>query len=138
MKIAAKVGMPIEALLHRLPAAAQSAIHSSVNKALGQCLRIAVKVPATRLPAGNYKRSHSATTAITGAVGGFFGLPGLVVELPITTTLMLHSIVEIARSQGEDFEAPETSLACLEVFALSPQNPHETAKDSAYYATRTA
>ena len=138
MKIAAKVGMPIEALLHRLPAAAQSAIHSSVDKALGQCLRIAVKVPTTRLPAGNYKRSHSAATAITGAVGGFFGLPGLVVELPITTTVMLHSIVEIARTQGEDFSSPEAGLACLEVFALGPQHTSLGAEESAYYATRTA
>src|SRR6202034_3548105 len=111
-----------EALLHRLPAAAQSAIHSSVDKALGQCLRVAVKVPTSRLPAGHYKPSHSAATAITGAVGGFFGLPGLIVELPITTTVMLHSIVEIARSQGEDFSSQEAGLACLEVFALGPQH----------------
>ena len=52
MKIASKVGMPVEALLHRLPAPAQSAIHESVDKALGQCLRIAVKVHSSRLPAG--------------------------------------------------------------------------------------
>jgi hypothetical protein len=122
MKIASKVGMPVEALLRRLPAQAQSAIHGSVDKALGQCLRIAVKVHNSKLPAGEYKRSHRAATAITGAVGGFFGLPGLLVELPITTTVMLHSVVEIARSQGEDFSSPEAGLACLEVFALGPQN----------------
>src|ERR1700733_14973435 len=138
MKIASKVGMPVEALLRRLPAPAQSAIHGSVDKALGQCLRIAVKVHSSRLPAGEYKRSHSAATAITGAVGGFFGLPGLLVELPITTTVMLHSIVEIARSQGEDLLTPEAGLACLEVFALGPQNTHREARESAYYATRTA
>jgi hypothetical protein len=79
-----------------------------------------------------------AATAFTGAVGGFFGLPGLLVELPITTTVMLHSIVEIARSHGEDFSNPESSLACLEVFALGPQNTHREATESAYYATRTA
>jgi hypothetical protein len=138
MKIASKVGMPVEALLRRLPGPAQSAIHRSVDKALAQCLRIAVKVHTSRLPAGNYKRSHSAATAITGAVGGFFGLPGLLVELPITTTVMLHSIVEIARSQGEDFSRPEASLACLEVFALGPQNTPRGMDESAYYATRTA
>jgi EcsC protein family len=138
MKIASKVGMPVEALLRRLPAPAQSAIHRSVDKALGQCLRVAVKVRSSKLPAGNYKRSHSAAAAITGAVGGFFGLPGLLVELPITTTVMLHSIVEIARSQGEDFSSPEAGLACLEVFALGPQNTPRGADESAYYATRTA
>ena len=44
---------------------------------------------------------------------------------------MLRSIVEIARSQGEDFLNPESSLACLEVFALetrrSPSKLRKTA-----------
>ena len=120
MKIAAKLGMPVEALLRRLPAPAQSAVQMAVDKALEQSLRIAVKAPKAKSFAMAHKRSHTAAAALTGAVGGFFGLPGLLVELPITTTLMLHSIVEIARSQGEDFLNPESSLACLEVFALSP------------------
>ena len=138
MNIASKVGMPIEALLHRLPLPAQSAIQAAVNKALEQCLRIAVKAHPVKSSTAIYKRSHTAATAITGAVGGFFGLPGLLVELPVTTTVMLHSIVEIARSCGEDFSSPESRLACLEVFALGPLNTHPEAQESAYYATRAA
>ena len=138
MNIASKLGMPIEALLHRLPVPAQSAIQVAVNKALEQCLRIAVKAHPVKSSTAIYKRSHTAATAITGAIGGFFGLPGLLVELPVTTTVMLHSIVEIARSYGEDFLSPESGLACLEVFALGPQNTHPEAQESAYYATRAA
>src|SRR5271163_4718770 len=111
MKAAATLGMPVEALLRRLPGPAQSAIQLSVDKALAQCLRIAVKAHRAKSPAGIYKRSHTAAAAFTGAIGGFFGLPGLLVELPITTTVMLHSIVEIARAQGEEFLTPESSLA---------------------------
>lgn len=138
MNIASKVGMPIEALLHRLPVPAQSAIQVAVNKALEQCLRIAVRAHPVKSSTAIYKRSHTAATAVTGAIGGFFGLPGLLVELPVTTTVMLHSIVEIARSYGEDFSSPESGLACLEVFALGPQNTHPEAQESAYYATRAA
>ena len=138
MNIASKLGMPIEALLHRLPRPAQSAIQVAVNKALEQCLRIAVKAHPVKPSTAIYKRSHTAATAVTGAIGGFFGLPGLLVELPVTTTVMLHSIVEIARSHGEDFSSPESGLACLEVFALGPQNTHPEAQESAYYATRAA
>jgi hypothetical protein len=138
MKLASKAGMPIEALLHRLPVPAQSAIQATADKVLEQCLRIAVKAHKVKPSAVIYKRSHTAATAITGAVGGFFGLPGLLVELPVTTTVMLHSIVEIAHSQGEDFSSPESSLACLEVFALGPQDGDRRTKESAYYATRTA
>src|ERR1700675_2781405 len=81
MKIASKLGMPIEALLHRLPGPAQSAIQVTVDKALEQCLRIAVKAHPANSSAVSYKRSHTAAAAITGAIGGFFGLPGLLVEL---------------------------------------------------------
>jgi hypothetical protein len=138
MKVASKAGMPVEALLHRLPLRAQSAIQATVDKALDRCLRVAIKIHRANAPALIFKRSHTAAAAITGAVGGFFGLPGLLVELPITTTVMLHSIVEIARSQGEDLLSPESGLACLEVFALGPQHDHREAQESAYYATRTA
>jgi hypothetical protein len=137
MKVASKAGTPIEALLHRLPGRAQSAIQVTVDRALEQCLRAALKIHRENAPALIFKRSHTAAAAITGAVGGFFGLPGLLVELPITTTVMLHSIVEIARGQGEDLLDPESGLACLEVFALGPQNNHREAQESAYYATRT-
>jgi hypothetical protein len=40
--------------------------------------------------------------ATTGGVGGLFGLPALAIELPISTTIMLRSIADIARSEDED------------------------------------
>jgi hypothetical protein len=138
MKVASKAGLPIEALLHKLPPAAQSAIQVSVDKALGRCLQVAMKAHRTNGLAVTHNRAHTAVAAFTGAAGGFFGLPGLLVELPVTTTVMLHSIVEIARSQGEDMLDPESELACLEVFALGPRSDYHGVQESAYYATRTA
>jgi hypothetical protein len=138
MKVASTAGLPIEALLRRLPPVAQSAIHNSVDKALQRCLQIALKAHRAKAPSLPFKRAHTAAAAVTGAVGGFFGLPGLLVELPITTTVMLHSIAEIARSHGEDMQDPESGLACLEVFALGPQHDVREAQESAYYGTRTA
>lgn len=142
MKVAERLGMPVEAILRRLPKGAQDAVHSAVNRALEQCLRVALKAgprpgpfPRLILPR---KRTHTAAVAVSGAVGGFFGLPGLLVELPITTTVMLHSIVEIARSQGENLANPESALACLEVFALGPDRAPANALDSAYYVSRAA
>jgi hypothetical protein len=137
MTVAAKVGMPVEALLHMLPDRAQGSVAKAVNKTLEKCLDVALHLghaaPAT--PGSN--RAHTIATACAGAVGGFFGLPGLVVELPVTTTLMLHSIAEIARREGEDLSNPEGALACLQVFALGP-NASGEAIESAYYATRAA
>lgn len=138
MKVASKMGVPVEAVLHRLPVSAHSAIKVTVDKLLEQCLHLAVHAPGEKSQGAIHKRSHLAAAAFTGAVGGFFGLPGLVVELPVTTTVMLHSIVEIARNQGEDLRNPESGLACLEVLALGPHGIPREASESAYYATRAA
>src|SRR6201996_1272059 len=81
--LASKVGIPIEALLHVLPKKAQEQIGGAVEKALQQCLRVALTVGKTSTTSARSKLAHNAMTAVTGAVGGFFGLPGLAVELPI-------------------------------------------------------
>ena len=131
MKVASKIGMPIEALLRRLPAGAHDKIAAAVDHALRQCLRVAL-LGSSGTPR---KRAHTLATAATGAAGGFFGLPGLAIELPVTTTIMLHSIAQIAREHGEDLSQPEPALSCLEVLAFGGQGK---AADSAYYATRAA
>lgn len=138
MTIATKAGMPIEALLAMLPARAQKSIGGAVNKSLQQCLRVALTLGKASSASLRSKRTHTMSTAFTGAMGGFFGLPGLAVELPVTTTIMLHSIAEIARSQGEDLSSPEGALACLEVLALGPEGVRGQAMESAYYATRAS
>ena len=138
MTIAQKVGMPVESLLRMLPAGAQRSIGTAVNRALEQCLHAALHFNQTGKVTAFSNRRHTVATGLTGAVGGFFGLPGLVVELPLTTTLMLHSIAEIARCHGEDLTNPETALACLQVLALGPEGATNGALESAYYATRAA
>jgi hypothetical protein len=138
MTLAQKVGMPVEALLRFLPGNAQHAIGGAVNKALERCLQVALASGHGERGTESSKRAHVVGTGVTGALGGFFGLPGLVVELPVTTTIMLRSIIGIARSQGEDFAQPEAALACLEVFALGPNGKRNEAYESAYYATRAA
>ncbi len=71
---------------------------------------------------------------VSGAVGGFFGLPGLIIELPISTTLMLRSIADIARSEGEDLSSFDAHLACITVFALGGRSRDDNAAETAYYA----
>jgi hypothetical protein len=138
MTIANKVGMPVEALMRYLPQRAQDSVGTAVNKALEQCLNVALRFGGEASGSRASQRAHKLTTAMTGAMGGFFGLPGLVIELPVTTTVMLHSIAGIAASQGEDLSHPEAALACLEVLALGPEGKRNEAIESAYYASRAA
>ena len=60
-------------------------------------------------------------------------------ELPVTTTLMLRAIADIARHHGEDLSTLEARLACVEVFALGapvPQRRQGQRAHFGYYASR--
>ena len=69
---------------------------------------------------------------------GLSGLAALPLELPISTTIMLRSIADVARSEGEDLDQPESKLACLEVFALGGSSPADDSVETGYYAVRSA
>lgn len=61
---------------------------------------------------------HMSMAVLAGAAGGAFGISSLPVELPFSTTIMLRSIADIGRYEGQDLTDPRAVLACLEVFAF--------------------
>ena len=85
-----------------------------------------------------YPRWHKFAAALSGGVGGAFGLPALIVELPVSTTIMLRSIADIGRSHGENLTTAESKIACLEVFALGGPSSHYDSSESGYFAIRGA
>lgn len=82
-------------------------------------------------------RRHKLVSTISGAATGFMGVPGMLVDIPLTTGLMLRSIAGIARSYGEDPETEEGRRACLEVFALSEHRDGPEGQ-AGYWAARAA
>jgi hypothetical protein len=110
-------------------------VHGAARGALDQALHVALgTLDGRSRPAS--ERLHKAVAAATGAAGGFFGLGGLAVELPVTTVVMLRSIADVARSEGHDLADPGARLACLEVFALGGGGGPEAATETGYYAVR--
>ena len=79
---------------------------------------------------------HKALAATSGAVGGSFGVAALPIELPISTIIILRSIGDVARSEGEDLTDPETALNCLQEFALGGLKGGADAANSGYFAVR--
>ena len=137
------MGRQIASLGRMLPSPARRIIAYATESALKSALRVAIRSlrvgdakPATPRPAS--ERWHRIAAAASGALGGAFGLPALIVELPVSTTILLRSIADIARDEGEDLSQPEALLACLEVFALGGQQAGETAIEGGYFAVRTA
>ncbi len=134
--IANTLGSPIDSAIKFLPNGAQDKIHDLVKVALHKATDAALwsldKQPKTS--ASN--RLHMAMAATSGAIGGAFGFTALAIELPISTTIMLRSIADIARSEGFDLSEIETKHACIEVFALGGPSPSDDASESGYYAIR--
>ncbi len=56
---------------------------------------------------------------MSGAVGGVAGLPGAMIELPLTVTLLLRGILEIAAEHGLDPDSDEIRAEALRVFAAA-------------------
>jgi EcsC protein family len=54
----------------------------------------------------------------------------------VSTVIMLRSIAQIARSEGEDLSKPEAALSCVEVFALGGRAGSADASESGYFAVR--
>lgn len=134
-RIAFAVGKPIEIAIERLPPGARDVISAATTKSLETALAFAIStMDDRRQTAASW--AHKIVVAATGAAGGAFGLPALTIELPISTVIMLRSIADIARSEGERIKMPEAKLACLEVFALGGRTRGDDAADSSYFAVR--
>jgi hypothetical protein len=132
------LGTPIEKGLELLPANWSGALSVAARSALTRALDAAVATIDDRGigPAANLL--HKVTLAATGAVGGAFGLSALAIELPVSTAVMLRSIADIGRSEGEQIRSIESRLACIEVFALGGRVRSDDASDLGYFAIRTA
>jgi hypothetical protein len=129
------VGKPIELIGHALPAPASQAIAAATSKGLEVALKVALRTMAPAPRAGS-RLMHKALATASGAAGGAFGLAMLPIELPVSTVIMLRSIADIARSEGEDLSDPEAALSCVQVFALGGRAGSDDASESGYFAVR--
>lgn len=129
------LGAPIEKGLEMLPDKAHGVIIGATDKALRAALEAALLTLGKDRVTESRNLIHKLATATTGGVGGAFGWASLPVELPISTTIMLRSIADVARSQGEDLRLAETRLACIEVFALGNHSKKD-GSDTSYLAIR--
>ncbi len=130
------LGSPLEKGMARLPQSWKRRLdvisHEALYRAVGTAARTLATTPREASP-----RLHKLMGSISGGAGGAFGLAGLTVEIPLSTLLIMRSILDIARAQGEDIGALSTRAAALEVFALGGPGARDDAAESGYYAVRT-
>jgi hypothetical protein len=137
-KISNLLGTPIEKGFALLPEKWHDMVLKVTRESLQKALDLAIKSMDDRSKAAPSNLAHKLMVAATGAGGGMLGLSTLAVELPISTTIMLRSIADIARSQGERISAVDTKLACLEVFALGGKSLKDDGAETGYFFVRSA
>lgn len=135
--LAERLGRNIEALGRSLPPSLRRLGGRAAERALRAALAVALRTIDHDAPAKAARGAHKAAAAASGAIGGAFGPFATAVELPVSTAILMRSIAQIAREEGENLAEPESALACLEVFALG-REPGEAAVESGYFAVRAA
>ncbi len=137
-KLSNFVGSPLEAGLKKLPESLNAAINAVARKSVEKALDVALMTmdQDDREPPSNWW--HKVAVGAVGATGGLFGMPALAIELPISTAIMLRSIADIARSEGEDLRHPDGRLQCIQVLALGGKSKGDDLAEAGYFAARTA
>jgi hypothetical protein len=136
-----------QSVLNQLPADWRDKLNQLGEQALTRAYDIAV-LSSGEVESGTWleailsltstDRFHQLAAAVLGALGGVVGIPGTLVELPVTTTLMLRSIQEIARSYGEDPVNPAIRQQCLQVLTLMGPLEEDDELDKGFFQARLA
>jgi len=136
IKVANFIGRPVELVIENINS---KMLQKATGKALEKSLKVAIFSLNKREKLKSSNNKHKVITAFSGGIGGAFGLSALAIELPISTTIMLRSIADIAQAEGHNLDEIETRMACLEVFSLgSNRSPIDDGAESAYFSARGA
>lgn len=127
------VGGQAENLLERLPDVAKDNLESATHKALTTALGLAGK-SRSKL-SGTPWLTRAVSTAM-GAAGGAGGLPTALAELPVTTTVLLRIIQDVAEEHGFDPTTPEMEAECLKVFASAGPLDIDNGSDLSFLTAR--
>lgn len=132
------LGKPLAHAMAMLPDGWSEKVTATTEIALSKALDAAVFTMRADPREASSHLAHKFLSGLSGAAGGAFGLPALAIELPLSLIIMLRSIADIARSEGESVRDSATKLACTEVLALGGVGETRDPSRHGYYAVRLA
>lgn len=131
------VGDGIEKTTKLLPEKTQKKIGAKANSILMSVIQANLKTMSKgKLHKEASNKTYKAVVTASGFGFGLLGFFGFAADLLVTTKFMMRSILDIARSKGEDVTDVETQLSCLSVFALGGKSKNDDGVETGYYATR--
>ncbi len=128
------IGGQAESLLDRLPAGVRDRLGERTDQALRFAMDAAHRSRGMVSDSPGWM-SRALTTAM-GAAGGMGGLPTALAELPVTTTVLLRAIQDVAVEHG--FDPSETGIQydCIQIFAAAGPLDHDDGSNLAFLTTR--
>lgn len=134
-----KIGNVIENKVSLLPKKQQDWLQQLSYKVLHTVVRSnLVSMKKGKVNSVPLNKTYKALVTSSGLLGGAFGASAFALDLTLATKLMMRSIMDIARSEGEDLHEIDAQLACLQVFALGGKTKHDDSLETGYYASRVA
>jgi hypothetical protein len=130
------LALPIEEGLSLLPKRWRRRLQRTAEASVYRSLKLAIRSMDVITPSRSHNLLHKFSVTGLGAASGFFGPLTILAELPITTTLILRSIADIAHAEGEDLSDREARIACVQVFALGGRTKDDNAAELGYYGLR--
>ncbi len=131
------LGKPFELGMKLIPRKITGAIDNIANTSLSKGYDFVSRTTSEKGAKKDGAFGHKMAAVGSGFLGGALGGAALAAELPLTTMIMLRSIVKIALRNGESIDDPTTKIGCLEVFAMGANDAVVDPAKSAYYAART-
>ncbi|WP_417726085.1 EcsC family protein [Roseovarius sp.] len=128
------VGGHAEGLLDRLPVSLRVRLNETTEEALKRAAEIAHR---SRNVVGEQPGWRTrALTATMGAVGGMGGLPTALAELPVTVTVLLRAIQDVAVEHGFDPSEPGVRFDSIEVFGAAGPLERDDGANLGFVGTR--
>ena len=134
MSLLHSVGGQAETLIERLPKPLRKRIDVVTYAALGRAFDAASR--SRRVMCDRGELFNRLLSSASGAAGGVAGLPGAMIELPLTVTLLLRAILDIAAEHGFDPESEAVRIEALQVLATAGPLAEDDATDLGLLAAR--
>lgn len=134
LRLLTLLGTSAEGLLDRLPDQLRGGLEVATERALGLSMRAAQG--SRRAVPDQAEWVNTAVTTAMGAAGGFAGLPGALVELPATTTVLLRAIQGVAAQRGFDPSEDSVRFDCVRVFAAAGPLAADDGTDLSFLSLR--
>lgn len=134
MEVMNVIGGKAENLIERLPKSVRGRMDKITHAALNRAFDAASRSRGMLKDRGDW--FNRALSTASGAAGGFAGIAGATLEMPITVTLLLRAIMDIAAEHGFDPDSDIARREALHVFASAGPLAEDEGADLGLLAAR--